>query len=326
MTIRGFRANHPRLPGQNGARLEPLEGGYSGETYLGGGPPDQVVVRIYARDPARAAIDASLLRLVRGLVPVPEVLELRHPTDGTPAVLVTEYVAGTRLDLALAEGSSTLDLERLGQSLSDLLNALGGIPFLRFAAFADADLALSAAELPGDLRDWAEHVRGRGRLAAWAVPDWEALLSLADLAADLQAHEAEHHPARAVLVHSDVNPKNILVDLPTSRIVALLDWEFAHAGSRYTDLGNLCRFERDSGLVEPLLAGLAGVREGDAARHLRLARAADLWALIELASRPRPGPVQQLADELLLAQARAGDLDAWPWATPRVAPPAPRRA
>ncbi|MGI8701017.1 MAG: phosphotransferase family protein [Nocardioidaceae bacterium] len=303
-----------------GAPLRTLEGGYSGETYLAGSPPDQVVVRIYARDPARAAVDASLLRLVRGLVPVPEVLELRHPTDRTPAVLVTRYVAGTRLDLALADRSEPLDLERLGQSLADMLNTLGGIPFLRFAKFADADLTLSAEELPGDLRGWAEHVRDNGRLSAWAVPDWEALLALVDLAEDLQAGEAEHQSVRAVLVHSDVNPKNILVDGATAQIVALLDWEFAHAGSPYTDLGNLCRFERDAEVVEPLLSCLTGVRDGDVGRHLRLARAADLWALLELAGRPRPGPVQQLADELLLAQARAGDLDAWPWATSRVAP------
>ncbi len=125
------------IPSDGYGELRPLDGGYSGETYLGGIGADQAVVRIYARNPARAAVDASLLRLVRGLVPVPEVLELRHPTRDTPATLVTEYVPGTRLDVALAERPDWLDEATLGRSVGRILNTLSGIPFLRFALFAE---------------------------------------------------------------------------------------------------------------------------------------------------------------------------------------------
>ncbi len=108
--------------------------------------------------------------------------------------------------------------------------------------------------------------------------------------------------------------------------MALLDWEFAHAGSRHTDLGNLCRFERDPRLVEPLLTTVASSGDGDPDSERRLGRAMDLWALLELAGGSHPGPVQDLASVLLLEQARTGDLDAWPWRTSRVDPrpvPAP---
>lgn len=303
-----------------GAQLTALEGGYSGETYVVGDDPYRVVVRIYRRSPDRAVVDASLLRLVRGLVPVPAVVELRRPDGADPAVLVTEYVVGARLDLALAEEPPWLDLDALGRSLADLLTTLGGIPFLRSGAFEDADLTLSRDGLAGDLQDWAGRQRDEGRLASWSVPDWEALQRLVDLAEDLLADEEGRRPPRVVLAHSDLNPKNILVDPRTSSVVALLDWEFAHAGSPHTDIGNLCRFERDPRLVEPLLGHLslpAGGRSGD---HLELGRAMDLWALVELAGRPIPGPVNDLAAELLLAQARAGDLGAWPWTAARVAP------
>ncbi len=300
--------------------LRTLDGGYSGETYLAGPEDEQVVVRIYARHPERAAVDASLLRLVRGLLPVPEVLELRHPTRETPAVLVTEYVAGTRLDQALAERPDWLDLNRVGRSVAGILNTLTGIPFLRFAMFADGDLTLSPAALPDDLLAYAERLRGRGRLSTWQLADWTALQRLIDAAEDLLAEHEAVRPARAVLTHSDLNPKNLLVDPTTSTVSAVLDWEFAHAGSPDADLGNFCRFERDPQLLGPLLGSLTDDRPGGAAHRLRLGRAADLWALLELAGRPAPGPVPELATELLLAQARTGDLDAWPWAATRMAP------
>jgi hypothetical protein len=74
--------------------------------------------------------------------------------------------------------------------------------------------------------------------------------------------------------------------------------------------------------VEPLLDTLTDVEPHGPTHQLRLGRAVDLWALLELAGRPHRGAVPDLATELLLAQARAGDLDAWPWSTVRVVPQA----
>jgi aminoglycoside phosphotransferase (APT) family kinase protein len=204
--------------------------------------------------------------------------------------------------------------------VGEILNTLAGIPFLRFAMFADGDLTLSTEQLPSDLASYAERLRGNGRLSTWSAADWQALVALLDVAEDLLAEDAGVRPTRAVLTHSDLNPKNILVDPATSQVSALLDWEFAHAGSRYADLGNFCRFERDPRLVRPLLDALTDVAPGGPAHQLRLGRATDLWALLELAGRPHPGAVPDLATELLLAQARAGDLDAWPWSAVRAAP------
>jgi hypothetical protein len=63
--------------------LTPLDGGFSGETFLAESE-EPVVVRIYAgrgarRGTAAIEIDAAVLRLVRGPLPVPEVLEMRRP-------------------------------------------------------------------------------------------------------------------------------------------------------------------------------------------------------------------------------------------------------
>ncbi len=48
------------------------------------------------------------------------------------------------------------------------------------------------------------------------------------------------------------------------------------------------------------------------AETLELARAADLWALVDLAARRGQNPVADRAHEHLVAIARTGDLDALP--------------
>ena len=72
--------------------------------------------------------------------------------------------------------------------------------------------------------------------------------------------------------------------------------------------GNFGRFERDPRLDEPIVAALRETRTQLCGRLRTLGRAADLWALVELAGNPVANPVRDLASELLLAQARSGDL------------------
>ncbi|HEY0775897.1 MAG TPA: hypothetical protein VGD51_17560, partial [Nocardioidaceae bacterium] len=84
--------------------MVPLAGGHSGETFMAWSAGERSVVRIYAgrgatRGPNAAEVDAAVLRLVRGLLPVPEVMEVRRADEsaGTPALLVTSWMDGTRL-------------------------------------------------------------------------------------------------------------------------------------------------------------------------------------------------------------------------------------
>lgn len=301
-----------------GTPLAPLAGGYSGESFLVGTGDDRVVMRIYRRDPDRAAVDASLLRLVSGIVPVPAVLELRPATADQPPVLVTEFLDGIPLDRVLRADPPGLDWETLGCNLGWVLGCLSGIPFLRFGQFADAGLRIASGQLPSDLAAWAQHFRDTGRLASWPEVDWQALQSLIELG-EQKLDDSPNSP-RVVLAHSDFNPKNILVDPVDCGIVGLLDWEFAHAGSIYTDFGNFIRFERDDRMVGPLIEGFVDWAPGHIRDPYGHGRATDLWALIELAGRTRPNPVCDLATTLLLAQARRHSLDAWPWPTARVDP------
>lgn len=293
--------------------LRPLEGGWSGRTFVADGVAGSgQVVRIYppgddaaGRGEAAAEVDASLLRLVRGLLPVPEVLEVRRPDRDldTPGLLVTSLLPGERGDLLLPR----LDdggLRRAGRSVGRVAAVLGGVAMLREGPFVDADLRIGSWGTDG-LAGWVE--RCLPALAHWTAREQDALRGLAEDAEELLATGD-----RVCLVHSDLNPKNLLLDPGTLEVTAVLDWEFAHAGHPASDLGNLLRFESGARWAAYGDAVLDAYRErhgGDRDGLLRRARAADLLPVLLLASRRGQNPVADRAHELLRGMARAGRLD-----------------
>jgi len=70
------------------------------------------------------------------------------------------------------------------------------------------------------------------------------------------------------------------------------------------------RFDREPEYVDAVLAAYVDRRGGARAEALALARAADLWALVDLAARAQDNLVTKLAHELLRAIAGTGDLHA----------------
>ncbi|WP_374455188.1 phosphotransferase family protein [Nocardioides sp.] len=294
-----------------GPTLTPLAGGHSGRTFLGDAGGERAVVRVYPPGDPRGVqapeIDGAVLRLVRGLVAVPDVVEVRRaqPEDGLPGLLVTEWLAGERGDLVVARlvaDGDTDGLARLGASMGRLAGTLAGMPMLRPGTFTDAELALG--ELPeGGLAEWVEL-----HLVDWSAQDRARLRRVAGAAQDLL-----DTVGRACLVHSDLNPKNVLVDPGTTTVAAVLDWEYAHAGHPWTDVGNLLRFERHPAYVTAVLSAWTALRGGSPADLLEGARAADLWALVDLASMAGANPVADRAEVLVRAIADTGDLHAWPF-------------
>lgn len=286
--------------------LTPLAGGHSGRTFLSEVAGERSVVRIYppgeARGPEASDVDAAVLRLVRGLLPVPEVVDVRraHVASGQPGLLVTSWMPGERGDKVVA-GLDEDGMRRFGRAMGHAAATLAGMPMLRPGPFVGVDLALG--EFPGsDLVEWVELC-----LPAWDAAERSRLAAVAEEAQDLL-----DSLDRTCLVHSDLNPKNVLVDPVSLELTAVVDWEFAHAGHPWTDVGNLLRFERHPAYVEAVLGAWTGLRGGLVESLLDGARAADLWALVDLASRAGSNPVADRAATLLHAVAGSGDLHAWP--------------
>ena len=154
--------------------LTPLAGGWSGQTFLARAGGERSVVRIYPpglRDDAAPDIDAAVLRLVRGLVPVPDVLEVRRGSAAAdqPGLLVTSYLPGERGDLLLP----TLDDARRAESgrrIGLVAAELAGMPTLRAGMFGDPDLRVVAFGgtdgLPGFVDDHASALPSPGTPAS----------------------------------------------------------------------------------------------------------------------------------------------------------------
>lgn len=264
-----------------GVTVTPLEGGFSGETFQAEVAGDPVVLRLYARDPERVAVDVGLLRLMRGLVPVPEVLDWRAPSpDGFGAFLLTERLPGRRLDLVLPTADADLR-HKLGASVGEVMARLSGVPYLHPGRFADGSLALVPMDgALQDLETWvAEHAR-RPPLSSWPAAEREGLAVAALVGAELL-----DRVDRTCLVHSDLNPKNVLVDPVSGAVTGLLDWEYAYAGGPASDLGNLLRFSPPADFADAAVAGLRAVAPRLPEDLLSTAAAADLFALVELAAR-----------------------------------------
>ncbi len=299
--------------------LVPLAGGHSGETFLADAAGERTVVRVYGarsgwRGPAAAEVDAAVLALVRGLVPVPEVHEVRRgdPVSGTPPLLVTSFLPGVRLDLLLPDLDG-LALSRLGRAMGELVARLAQMPLPRPGLFADGDLRIEPMppEHDLDLVALVESRRPGTALADWPAAAYDALLEVADKAQAVLDGES-----RTCLVHSDLNPKNLLVDPETLQVTGVLDWEFAHAGLPVTDLGNLLRFDRDPAFAEAVLGVYRDSVPDAGDDPLTRARAADVRALVDLAARRGESPVTEQAHALLVAIASSGDLHAVPPTTP----------
>ena len=294
------------MPRVDISSLTPLSGGWSGRTFVAEVAGERAVVRLYPPglgNPLAPEVDAAVLRLVRGLVPVPEILEVRRADDAAdaPGLLVTSWVAGVRGDLLLPE-LDDVGARRVGAQLGELAADLAGMPMPRPGPFLDGDLTIGSFGddgLPGLV---ASHEAG---FAHWGEDERAGLRAVAEAAQDLL-----DTTGRYTLVHSDLNPKNVLVDPERLVVTALVDWEYAHAGHPATDLGNLLRFERapdHAAYAGAVLEAWATRRRADPVEALATARAADLWALVDLAARAQDNPVARRAHDRLREIARTRD-------------------
>jgi len=278
------------LPGRPKVlRVTELSGGMANTNLrldLAGHPP--VVLRLFQRDPAQAVKERAIHALAaERSLPAPRLLGSGDdPATGLPFALL-EWIDGQRLDEA-GHGLDDAALLPLARSVGAALAAIHAVTFDR-SGFLDASLAVaepadvSGAGLIGFLRHVLVDGSG-GNLLGCDLAD--RLVTFAEREAGL----LDRWPGPPCLTHSDYGGTNILVRQGPEgwAVAAVLDWEFAFAGSPFFDLGNLLRPPLGSrpGFADAVVAGYRTAGGSLPTEWRRMAALADLFSWAEFLTRP----------------------------------------
>lgn len=281
--------------------MRPLSGGFSHAAWhIEDAEGGQYVLRLCeAARAGRATIEAALLRHIAAeageAVPVPEVIA------SGPDYTVLRYIEGQTLaELLHQHKALTSDLTPLAAELGRILAQLSTVRFAHPGFFTDEDLTLTQ-EAP-----WSQqfvpfcsrHLAASNRFTTAECARWQQICQ------HQQANVAVIDPV-STLVHSDFNPKNIIVQRAADgigwHIAALIDWEFSHAGSPLVDVGNFCRFGEDypEGFLAGFLQGFSAAYADLPVAWHETARALDMFALSELATRARGHPIGDKAEQTI---------------------------
>ena len=261
-----------------------LAGGYSHQTCGLDLASGQAVVRFGG---ASADVEAEVMRRAAAYVPVPDVRVVRKSNDeAVRSFMVIDHVAGVLLSDVLAADDADGGIADLGAAVAEVSLGIGAVAIAsRPGFFADTEL-----RVPPE-RAWSQQLPDVAAECMERTPDSRLDADVRRAWVDLCT---THAPALAeiddlaCLVHSDFNPKNILVRSTAHgwEVASVLDWEFAYAGCPAADAGNLLRHADDypAGFVEGFRTTYgAGTSIAD---WEYLGTVIDMFALSELVTRP----------------------------------------
>ncbi len=297
----------PEVPGYQDIRH--LPGGHSHETFLAERDGVTVVLRVYGagvrtRGPEAPAVQMGVLLLTHGLIPVPEVIDFE---EGPPAHLATTRLPGVPLHGVLKSAGDQLQ-HRLGRSMGEILGRLSGMALSGPGPFLDHQQTLGPLDPDSfALTTWLNKHWSGTALESLGNSGYSALNSLCAHGDELLAISK-----RACLTHGDLSPRNILCDPEQGIITGIIDWEFAHAGHPLEDAGKLIRRIADQpfshSALEAMNPWLPTREQAPVNELMERARAADLYWLIEVASRRGQTPATERAWKLLQKMIRSNQL------------------
>lgn len=299
----------PAFPGRTLASAELLTAGKCNTNYkiTVSGLSDPVVLRLYVRDPTSREKDLNIFQLIKERVPVPRILYTNARNEpGALSYSVMSWVDGVLFSDVLASKDENAIAE-CAHAIGITLANIGSYTFPR-AGFFGPDLTIQQELVDESVMAYFEQFLFEGqtgqRLGATLTGRlWKFLND--------NAHYFEALPDARSLVHSDFKGFNILVRQSRGRwrVSAVLDWEFAFAGSPLVDIGNMLRY---SHLHTPTFESefLRGYREQGGKLPTAWKKAAklnDLLSLCEFLNSPAPrDALLQEVTGLIL-----GTLDHW---------------
>jgi aminoglycoside phosphotransferase (APT) family kinase protein len=275
--------------------FEPLTGGLINVMYRlhVEGLQEAFVLRVYSRDPAACQKEVDLHQLVSRRVPVPEILYANpRERDGVAPHILMRWIEGQTFR-QIKSRRDPREIAEAAYSIGEILAQIGWFQFPR-AGYIGPGLEIGAplAEGPDPVPTFIESCLESPEMGRRL--DESLRHRLRDFIWDWAKQVATVGEERS-LVHSDYGSPNILLNQSNVnqvkgrwKVAAVLDWEFAFAGSPLYDVGHSLRYDRGTPpLMEPHFA--AGFREGGGTlpeNWRSLARVLDLTALCDALTRP----------------------------------------
>ena len=282
----------PVFPGAAVTRFERVSGGLVNTNFkvVPGARAAPLLLRIYQRDAAQGLKEAALIRQLGPCVPVPE---LFHAAENNPvtghAYSILSWVEGRRLDALALAGE---DLRSAGRALGTALANVHAAKYERFG-FLGADLKIvRPIDFDRDgLLAYLDHAFAGSHGAARLGP--ELMASLRKFI-EWEGEKISPWPGAPCLVHGDCNGSNLLFRRGANgawELAAILDWEFAFSGTPGFDFAHLLRppLGRHADFAEAVASSYRDAGGALPPDWRSLARITDLFAWIDVASRPDAG-------------------------------------
>jgi fructokinase len=210
------------------------------------------VLRVYEHDVSICRKEIDLLRMLRGAVPVPEVIYAEpRGLDDIPPFALLEYVDG----IAFHELRRSGDVEAIAQaaaSAGEVLAAVGRFGFPKPGWLGPGpEVTASLLEGPDPMSRFIDLCLASANLARWMPVELRDQVHALALA---QAPDFAELGTESSLVHGDFNRRNLVVRMGPERwsVAAVLDWEFAVSSTPLADIGSFLRYEHETRpLLEP---------------------------------------------------------------------------
>lgn len=301
----------PAFPGRRVLAAELLSEGHCNTNYklTLAGLEMPFVLRIYRRDQTSSQKDWDLYQLVQERVPMPRVLYHDNSLQllNWPYTIIS-WADGMLLRDAIEQGNEQ-EHQRYGYAVGATLAAIGSYTFPRAGFFGTGLHIAEPFEDNDTYTDVLRQILGaeltQKRLGAeLSARLWRFI--------DDQRKYIDSLPAMSALVHSDFKGINILVR--KGAVSAVLDWEFAFAGTPLFDVANMLRYEHH---MPPTFVShfLKGYQEHGGqlpTNWHRCAKLLDLISLCEFLHTPTSNEVvvRDVTDLILRTLARYEDASA----------------
>ena len=282
----------PVFPGATVTRFARVSGGLVNTNLkvLMAGRSAPVLLRIYQRDATQGLKEAALIRRLAPRVPVPE---LFHAAETNPvtghAYSILSWVGGRRLDALALAGE---DLRSAGRALGTALANVHAAKYERFG-FLGANLKIvRPIDFDRDgLLAYLDHAFAGSHGAARLGP--ELMASLRKFI-EREGEKISSWAGAPCLVHGDCNGSNLLFRQGANgawELAAILDWEFAFSGTPGFDFAHMLRppLGRHAGFAEAVASSYRDTGGMPPPDWRTVARITDLFAWIDIASRPDAG-------------------------------------